>query len=251
MQTHNLKLPKNYRDTASNFYIKVGIGLIAILIILNVTLLILFLKETKNNRNALQVLQETSKTLALLQDSLGKMDMQKAFVHLADARRQIAARPVSRTRGAAGETGCRPPRTTAANGESGRRTQGPTGETAGRGAAAGARESSRQKLSRRRPRQPSKRRPLSYRPAKRRRRLSGRWPESMHSSARRKASSSICSNSRMIGLSSSNPIPASSGRTVKTRKRPGILQRRGGAILPCAIPRGAPCPRFTGRGPLS
>ena len=93
MQTHNLKLPKNYRDTVSNFSVKVGIALIAILIILNVTLLILFFKETKNNRNALRALQETSKTLALLQDSLGKMDMQKAFVHLADARRQIALAP--------------------------------------------------------------------------------------------------------------------------------------------------------------
>jgi murein L,D-transpeptidase YafK len=93
MQTHNLKLPKNYRDTASSFYIKAGIALIAILIILNVTLLILFLKETKNNRNALRALQETSKTLALLQDSLAKTDMQKAFVHLADARRQIAIAP--------------------------------------------------------------------------------------------------------------------------------------------------------------
>ncbi|MHB9099496.1 MAG: L,D-transpeptidase family protein, partial [Syntrophales bacterium] len=91
MQTHNLKLPKNYRDTASDFYIKVGIALIAILIILNVTLLVLFLKEIKNNRNALKVIQETGKSLALLQDSLGRTDMQKAFVHLADARRQIAA----------------------------------------------------------------------------------------------------------------------------------------------------------------
>jgi murein L,D-transpeptidase YafK len=91
MQTHNLKLPKNYRDTASDFYIKVGIGLIAILIALNVTLLILFLKETKNNRNALRIIQETGKTLVLLQDSLGRTDMQNAFVHLADARRQIAA----------------------------------------------------------------------------------------------------------------------------------------------------------------
>ena len=91
MQTHNLKLPKNYRDTASDFYIKVGIGLIAILLILNVTLLVLFLKEIKNNRNALKVVQETGKSLALLQDSLARTDMQKAFVHLADARRQIAA----------------------------------------------------------------------------------------------------------------------------------------------------------------
>ena len=89
MQTHNLKLPRNYRDRASDFYIKAGIALIAVLIILNVTLLILFLKEIKDNRNALQALQEAGKTLSLLQDSLGKMDMQKAFVHLADARRQI------------------------------------------------------------------------------------------------------------------------------------------------------------------
>lgn len=91
MQTHNLKLPKNYRDTASDFYIKVGIALIAILIIINVTLLVLFLKEIKNNRSALTAIQETGKSLALLQDSLGRTDMQKAFVHLADARRQITA----------------------------------------------------------------------------------------------------------------------------------------------------------------
>ncbi|TSA44607.1 MAG: hypothetical protein D4R56_06850 [Deltaproteobacteria bacterium] len=91
MQTYKLKLPKNHQDTVNDFYIKVGFGLIAILIILNVVLLILFLKEIKNNRNALRVVHETSKSLVLLQDSLGRMDMQKAFVHLADARRQIAA----------------------------------------------------------------------------------------------------------------------------------------------------------------
>ena len=91
MQTHNLKLPKNYRDTSSDFYIKVGIGLIATLIVFNIILLVLFLKEIKNSRNALRIIQETGKTLALLQDSLGKMEMQKAFVQLADARRQIAA----------------------------------------------------------------------------------------------------------------------------------------------------------------
>jgi murein L,D-transpeptidase YafK len=91
MQTHNLKLPKNYRDTASDFYIKVGIALIAILIIINVTLLVLFLKEIKSNRSALTAIRETGKSLALLQDSLGRTDMQRAFVHLADARRQITA----------------------------------------------------------------------------------------------------------------------------------------------------------------
>jgi len=90
MQTHNLKLPKNYRDTSSNFYIKVGIGLIALLVILNLILLAFLIKETKNSGRAMLILQETGKSLVLLQDSLGRTDMQKAFVHLADARRQIA-----------------------------------------------------------------------------------------------------------------------------------------------------------------
>jgi murein L,D-transpeptidase YafK len=69
----------------------VGIGLIALLLILSLILLTLFIKETKNSGRALLILQETSRSLVLLQDSLGRMDMQKAFVHLADARRQIAA----------------------------------------------------------------------------------------------------------------------------------------------------------------
>lgn len=90
MQTHNLKLPKNYRDTSTDFYIKVGIGLIALLLILNLILLTLFIKETKNSGKALRILQETNRSLVLLQDSLDRTDMQKAFVHLADARRQIA-----------------------------------------------------------------------------------------------------------------------------------------------------------------
>lgn len=91
MQTHNLKLPKNYRDTSSDFYIKVGIGLIALLLILNLILLALFIKETKNSGTALRILQETNRSLVLLQDSLGRTDIQKAFVHLADARGRIAA----------------------------------------------------------------------------------------------------------------------------------------------------------------
>ena len=90
MQTHNLKLPKNYRKVSSDFYIKVGIGLIALLVILNLILLALFIKETKNSGKTLRILQETNRSLVLLQESLSRMDMQKVFVHLADARRQIA-----------------------------------------------------------------------------------------------------------------------------------------------------------------
>jgi murein L,D-transpeptidase YafK len=90
MQTYKLKLPKNQKDTVSGFYIKAGIGVIALLVILNLILLALFIKETKNSGKVLRILEETSGSLLLLQDSLGRMDMQKAFVHLADARRQIA-----------------------------------------------------------------------------------------------------------------------------------------------------------------
>jgi murein L,D-transpeptidase YafK len=90
MQTDNLNLPKNDRNTASDLYIKIGIGIIAILVILNLLQLVIYLKEAKNNKDDRQILQETSKSLASLHDSLGKMEMQKAFVHLAEARRQIA-----------------------------------------------------------------------------------------------------------------------------------------------------------------
>jgi murein L,D-transpeptidase YafK len=91
MPIHNLKLPKNYRDASSDFYIKVGIGLIALLLIVNLILLALFIKETKTSRTALRILQETNRDLVLLQDSLGRMDMQKAFVHLADVSGRITA----------------------------------------------------------------------------------------------------------------------------------------------------------------
>lgn len=90
MQPPKLKLPKSYKKTPNGLYVKVGIGLIVVLFILNAVLLVLFLKEAKSNGNTRRVIQEISRSLVLLQDSLSKMDMQKAFVHLADARNQIA-----------------------------------------------------------------------------------------------------------------------------------------------------------------
>jgi hypothetical protein len=109
MQTHNLKLHKKYRDVTSDFYMKAGIVLIAILVILNVVLLTLFLKERNNNKTTMQALQETNKSLILIQESLGKTDIQKAFVHMAEARRQVAialpAAPVAAPEQAAPESG--------------------------------------------------------------------------------------------------------------------------------------------------
>jgi murein L,D-transpeptidase YafK len=109
MQTHNLNLPKKYRDVTSDFYIKAGIVLIAILVILNVVLLILFLTERNNNKTTVQALQETNKSLVLIQESLGRTDIQKALVHMAEARRQVAialpASPVAAPVQAAPESG--------------------------------------------------------------------------------------------------------------------------------------------------
>jgi murein L,D-transpeptidase YafK len=109
MQTHNLKLPKKYRDVTSDFYIKTGIVLIAILIILNVVLLTLFLKERNNNKTTVQALQETNKSLILIRESLGRTDIQKALVHMAEAQRQVAivlpAPPIAAPEQAAPESG--------------------------------------------------------------------------------------------------------------------------------------------------
>jgi murein L,D-transpeptidase YafK len=90
MPTYNLKLPKNYRDASTDLYIKVGIGLIALLLIFNFVLLTLLIKETKKSKKTLGILEETNRSLLLLQDSLGKADTQKTSALLADVRRQMA-----------------------------------------------------------------------------------------------------------------------------------------------------------------
>jgi len=91
MPTHNLKLPKDYRDTSSDFYIKVAIGLIAILFIVNLIILTLFIKEKRHSAKVSKSLQETNRSLALIEESLVRADIQKTMGHLADTRRQIAA----------------------------------------------------------------------------------------------------------------------------------------------------------------
>jgi murein L,D-transpeptidase YafK len=86
-----LKIPKVHKKTPEGLYLKVGIGVIAVLVILNIVFATLLIRENKSNGNALKILQGINKSLVLLQDSLARLDMQKAFVHLADARNQIAA----------------------------------------------------------------------------------------------------------------------------------------------------------------
>jgi len=108
MWMDNLKFHKNDRDVAGNAYVRTGIALIAILVILNVVLLTLFIKERNNSETVSQALQETNKSLVLLQESLGGTDIQKAFVHMAEARRQLAAAMPAPPAAAAGQTADEP-----------------------------------------------------------------------------------------------------------------------------------------------
>jgi murein L,D-transpeptidase YafK len=91
MRICNLKLPDYFRGASAVLYIRVGIGMIALLFILNLILLTLLITQTRSSGTALRTLQEANRSLLLLQESLDKSDLQKVSVHLADARRQIAA----------------------------------------------------------------------------------------------------------------------------------------------------------------
>jgi len=53
MQTIKLKY---YKNSISDFYIKMGIGLIVILIVVNIVLLTLFVRETRHSSNTRRVL---------------------------------------------------------------------------------------------------------------------------------------------------------------------------------------------------
>jgi len=202
MQTHNLKLPKNYRGYGQQFHYQGGNRPDRHLII-SVSPCFFSLKETQNSRNALQVPPRDSKTLALVQDSLGQdgyaEGLRSSSMRGADtlapspapeappANRLLPPPQPPPTSKAAAEPKAQPGKPPAAE-----QRQAPA-------RVAKAEPQAPIVPVKLRPKPPAaavKTAALSYRPAKRRRRLSGQWPESMRSSARRKASSSICSNSR-------------------------------------------------------
>jgi len=85
-----MKKFRSYRYSSNHPYLKVGIALIAILILINVALLYLFIKERNHNKNLRNTISETSRDFNQIDESLRQKDYQKAFRHLTEARKQIA-----------------------------------------------------------------------------------------------------------------------------------------------------------------
>jgi len=85
-----MKKFRSYRYSSNPPYLKVGIALIAILILINVALLYLFIKERNHNKNLRNTISETSRDFNQIDESLRQKDYQKAFRHLTEARKQIA-----------------------------------------------------------------------------------------------------------------------------------------------------------------
>ena len=220
MQSYDLKLPKNYKAASNKFYIALGGGLIALLVTFNVVFLTLFIGETKTSENALRVLQETSRSLLLIQDSLGKADIQKASVHLADARHQIDA--------ALSTAPELPPAKNVSKSKIPQANQPVVGQ---------------------------KQVPVPL-PAAQFSIPAGEMPASL-GCATTGEYSLICEKEskrlhlfkyqdKQFGLVKS--IHASSVRMVRTRKKRGIMRLPRGAIFPCDIRPAVPCRGFTGKG---
>jgi hypothetical protein len=81
---------RSYRYSPKSPYLKIGIALIAILILINVALLYLFIKERNHNKNLRDTISETSKDFNHIHESLKQKDYQKAFRYLTEARKQVA-----------------------------------------------------------------------------------------------------------------------------------------------------------------
>ncbi|MCX5836854.1 MAG: L,D-transpeptidase family protein [Deltaproteobacteria bacterium] len=85
-----MKKFRSYRYSSTPPYLKIGIALIAILILINAALSYLFIKERNHNKNLRNTISETSKDFNQIDESLRQKDYQKAFRHLTEARKQIA-----------------------------------------------------------------------------------------------------------------------------------------------------------------
>jgi murein L,D-transpeptidase YafK len=81
---------RSYRDSPKIPYLKSGVALIAILILINVALLYLFIKERNHNKDLRNAISETSKDFNHIHESLKQKDYQKAFRYLTEARKQVA-----------------------------------------------------------------------------------------------------------------------------------------------------------------
>jgi len=79
------------RRSSVPFYVKIGIAAIVLLLLSNLLLLHLFIKERNNNKNLVVLIDRASKDFSQIHESLKQKDMQKAFRYLTEAQKQVVA----------------------------------------------------------------------------------------------------------------------------------------------------------------
>ena len=85
---------KNFRLKRHSWgpvYLKIGIAAIVLLLLSNLVLLYLFVKERNNNKNLIGLIDRAGKDFNQIHESLKQKDMQKAFRYLTEAQKQVVA----------------------------------------------------------------------------------------------------------------------------------------------------------------
>lgn len=75
------------RHSSVPFYLKIGIAAIVLLLLSNLFLLYLFIKERNNNKNLFGLIDRASRDFSQIHESLKQKDMQKAFRYLTEAQK--------------------------------------------------------------------------------------------------------------------------------------------------------------------
>lgn len=79
------------RHSPGPVYLKIGIAAIILLLISNLLLLYLFVRERNNNKNLIGLIDRAGKDFNQIHESLKQKDMQKAFRYLTEAQKQVVA----------------------------------------------------------------------------------------------------------------------------------------------------------------
>ena len=79
------------RYSWGSVYLKIGIAGIILLLLSNLLLLYLFIKERNNNKNLFGLIDRANKDFNQIHESLKQKDLQKAFRYLTEAQKQVVA----------------------------------------------------------------------------------------------------------------------------------------------------------------
>jgi murein L,D-transpeptidase YafK len=71
--------------------LKIGVGLIALLFLLNSAFLYLFVKEKKKNRDFARTIKETGESLARIETALSQKNFDQTMTYVSDARKKVMA----------------------------------------------------------------------------------------------------------------------------------------------------------------